>query len=101
MAVACMETVYGFKRNASTEKPTRNYSTRHGERPGHLRSASLAHSGVLSVWQVLQALGTLSCTVADGGTKRKVCERTLMSAIWIATFGMWQFTHSLPGLPAL
>src|SRR3954470_14154310 len=71
-----------------------NYSTRQGERSGQWRIASLAHSGVLSVWQVLQAFGTLSCVVIDGGTNRKVCERTLMSAICVATFGMWHDTHS-------
>jgi hypothetical protein len=87
-----MTAVYAAARAASTEKATPNYfprhSTRHGERPGHLRSASLAHAGVLSVWQVLQAFGTLSCVVADGGMNLKVCARTLTSASCVSIFGM-------------
>ena len=111
---ACMKRVYGEICFASTEKTAlnsasdastaalqRHYSTLHGERSGHFRNSSLAHIGVLSMWHVLQAFGTLSSAVDEGGTNLNVCDRTLTSASCVATFGMWQLTQSFPAVPAL
>ena len=72
---------------------------RHGENSGHVRSTLAAHSVVLSVWQAVHESGIFTDWAVAGAMKRKVCARTLTSAMvgWI--FGMWQPTHSLPGEP--
>ena len=63
-------------------------------------SASVAQSVDLSLWHSLQAFGIFRLSVRSGKTKWKVWLATFTSAIVCAIFGMWQATHSLPGLPA-
>ena len=45
---------------------------RHGDTFGQLLSASIDHSGDLSLWQVLQELGIFRASVLAGEMKRKV-----------------------------
>src|ERR1051326_1156524 len=80
-------------------EPTVHWFIRHGENSGHVRSTPAAHSVVLSVWQAVHESGIFADCAVAGAMKRKVCARTLTSAMvgWI--FGMWQPTHSLPGEP--
>src|ERR1051326_1528615 len=80
-------------------RPTVHWFIRHGENSGHVRSTPAAHSVVLSVWQAVHESGIFADCAVAGAMKRKVCARTLTSAMvgWI--FGMWQPTHSLPGEP--
>ena len=66
-----------------------------------LRAAE-AQAASLSLWQALQAFGTLSAAVWVGVTKWTVwleMNGPPGSSGWI--LGMWQATHSLPGEPAL
>lgn len=63
--------------------------------------ACVAHAGVLSVWQTLQAFGIFRDSVFAGVTKWKVWLQTFTSPRVCAILGMWQPTHSLPGLPGL
>ena len=77
------------------------YSKRQGERSGQCRSASVAQAVVFSVWHEVHGLGILYLSVIAGVMNAKVCARTLTSAIVVSICGMWQSTHSLPGVPAL
>ena len=66
----------------------------HGDTLGQVFKASIAQAGDLSVWQTLQALGTLEARVSAGEMNRKVWLRTFTSAMVCSIFGMWQATHS-------
>src|ERR1700686_4549912 len=74
-------------------------ATRQGENSGHVLSVSLAHWTALSVWQVLQELGTFIVSVASGGMNLNVWLRTLMSAMVCSILGIWQPIHALPADP--
>src|SRR5262245_59900010 len=81
-------------------KRLHDQSTRHGEYGDHFRSSAVAHSFVRSLWQPTQGFGILSLSVIPGVMKRNVWLRTFTFAISCSIRGMWQDTHSLPGLPS-
>lgn len=80
--------------------PPLPYSIRHGERSGQCRSASVAQAVVLSVWQEVHGFGILYFSVMAGVTNANVCACTLILAIVVWIAGIWQSTHSPPGVPA-
>ena len=73
---------------------------RQGETSGQLRSASVAHALVLSLWHEVHGFGIFSVSVIAGVMNLKVWLRTLTSAIVCAIAGIWQLTHSPPADPA-
>ena len=60
----------------------------------------MAHAMLLSAWQEVQGFGILYFSVMAGVMNAKVCACTLTFAMVVSIAGMWQFTHSLPGVPA-
>jgi len=49
------------------------YSSRQGERSGHLLNSFVAHAVDLSVWQEVHGFGILYLSVISGVMNRKVC----------------------------
>jgi hypothetical protein len=77
------------------------HSKRHGERSDQWLMVCAAHSGDLSAWQELHALGILYFTVAVGLMNLNVWERTkVLGGPSVSILGMWQATHALPALPS-
>ena len=76
-----------------------DYSTRHGERSGQCRKASVAQALLLSKWHEVHGFGILYFSVITGVINAKVCACTFTLAIVVSIVGMWQLTHSLPGVP--
>ena len=58
----------------------------------------MAHAVVLSVWQEMQGFGILYFSVIAGVMNANVCACTLIFAIVVSIAGIWQLTHSLPGV---
>ncbi len=76
-------------------------SIRQGETFIQVLSVSFAQFTGLSAWHTVQGFGILSLSVSAGVMNLKVWLRTFTSASSCAIFGMWQPTHSFPGLPGL
>jgi len=60
----------------------------------------VAHAVVLSVWHEVQGFGILYFSVIAGVMNANVCACTLTFAMVVSIAGIWQLTHSLPGVPS-
>jgi hypothetical protein len=99
-AITCLTN--RLRRKEVVEPMLLHCPTRHGDVVFQVISSFVAQSFDLSVWQDVQGLGILYLPVIAGEMNLKVCELTKVPGTpWDSIFGMWQATHSLPGLPSL